>query len=221
MCFTAIASLLGGVVKAGASMSAARSQERAARDQLDLSNKMYEETKGASSPYREAGKSALSAYGFNLGLNERPEGYEGIKASEGFNAQLGMGRDAIEAGAVGRGGLYSGSTMSALERYRSKLASTEVNTQLDRLAGLSSQGLNATNLQAGAGATNVQFGSNALSNIGNAQAGGTIGAANAFTDTLNTGLGLYGFFGQQDNQRATRNPMDLMGIGGAFNGGFR
>lgn len=191
----AIATIGSAAIGAKASSKASKAQSAAAGNQLALSQKQYDETRESTAPYREAGENALGAYRYNLGLGDKPEGYEGLQETPNYLYQLGAGRDTIESGAAGRGGLYSGATMSSLERFRQGLTSSEVNTQLNRLSGLSSMGLSAANSTAQAGQANVAAGSQAYGNLGNAQAAGAIGQGNAINQGIQSGLGAYGFFG--------------------------
>lgn len=193
MCLTAIMGLAGTVMQAGAASSAARAQEEAANRQLDLQRDIYEEQEERFTPYEETGRRGLAAYEYELGLGDRPEGYEGIPESAAFQTQLGMGRDAIEAGAAGRGGVFSGSTATALERYRTGLASQEVGTYLNRLAALGGQGQAAAGMQGQAGQNYATGASTALANIGDARASGAIGVGNAFAGGLNNMMGIYGY----------------------------
>jgi len=198
ICLSALIGLGSALIQGSASSRAARAQERAAGRQLELSERIYDEGRESTAPYREAGENALAAYQSDLGLGERPEGYAGFEGSDAYRYNLESGRDTIEAGAAARGGLYSGSTLTALERFRSNLTSSEVNNHLNRLASVANQGLSATGLNANIGAGHVAAGSNALANVGNAQAAGAVGWGNALASGINTGMGAYGFFSNRD-----------------------
>ena len=220
MCFTAIAALAGTAIQAGAASSAARSQERAGREQLDLQREVYADQQARFAPYEEAGRTGLEAYQYELGLGDAPEGYEGIQESPGFQSQLTMGRDSIEAGAAGRGGLYSGASMTSLEKYRTGLASQEVGTYLNRLAALGSQGQSAAGMTGQAGQNYSTGSSNALANIGNAQAAGAIGVGNAWAGGLNNMAGVFGYGQNLDPNLQTFGSRVGMQDGGSwFTGG--
>lgn len=201
MCLTAILGVAGAAMQAGSASAAAKAQTDAANNQLELQKQIYDEQKESLSPYVESGKIGQEAYLSELGLGDRPEGYEGIQESDAFKYNLTMGRDATEAGAAGRGGLYSGSTLSALERFRQGLASNEVNTQLNRLAALGQGGANAAAMQSQAGTNYAQMGSTSLANMGNAQAAGAIGVGNAFSGGVNNLMGAYGYQNNLDTPR--------------------
>lgn len=193
MCFTALAGLAGTVISAGASRSAANSQAAAGERQLEFQRGIYDDTREMMDPYVEAGGRGQDAYMYELGLGDRPEGYEGIPEGPAFKAQLEMGRDTIESGAAGRGNLFSGATATGLERYRSALSSQEVNNYLNRLGALGSQGQSAAAMQGASGQNFAQMGSTSIANIGNAQAAGAMGMGNALTTGLNNMAGAYGY----------------------------
>ncbi len=65
-------SVVGGLIQAGSAKSAARSQEAAANRQIDLQEKIYGEQKDLFSPFVSAGRNALDALQYELGLGEAP-----------------------------------------------------------------------------------------------------------------------------------------------------
>lgn len=197
---TAALSIAGGVgsalIQGSAAKKAAASQERGAEQQLALQREMYEGATQKFAPYLGAGTNALGAYQYEMGLGERPEGYAGIQESPGFQRQLEMGVRGIESGASARGKLFSGATGTALERYRTGLASQEVGNYMNRLAGLTTMGQQSAGMQAAAGQNLATGGAGAMANIANAQAAGAIGMGGALAGGIETGLGLYGYLNQ-------------------------
>ena len=217
MCFSALIGGATALLGARSSSRASSAQQNAANQQLAMSQQQFDATQAQTEPYREAGEQGLSAYLYNLGLGDQPEGYEGLQETPNYLWQLGAGRDTIEGGAAGRGNLYSGATLGSLERFRQGLTSSEANTQLNRLAGIAGQGLSATGMNAQAGQANVAYGSNALGNLGDARAAGAIGRGNAISQGINSGLGAYGFFGGGNAGNSSLfNPL----FGGSGLGGF-
>lgn len=204
MCFSAIAGIATAVAGAFGVNKAAKAGKKASRKQLALQTRIYDEQTANFQPFLEAGEQGIEAYKFELGLGERPEGYEGFQASESFDNILEAGRDTIESGAASGGKLFSGASGTALEKIRMGLASNEVNNYLNRLGSLGQQGQAAAGNQAAAGTNYAQMGSTSLANFGNAQAAGAIGVGNAITSGLNAGIGAYGFSqGQNDWQLGT------------------
>jgi hypothetical protein len=187
--------VLGGVASAligarGAS-SAGKATERAANEQTEFQREMYDETVARMRPYSRAGRNALDAYMYELGLGEQPEGYEGMALSPAAKFQLHRGNQGIEASAAARGGLYSGATMGALEHLRSGIATQDRDNQLNRMAGVVSSGQNAAGNLAAAGQNYAATGSNAIADIGNARAAGAIGTSNALLGGLGQGFQIY------------------------------
>jgi hypothetical protein len=189
----AVASLGAGAMQAGAARSAARSQEAAAREQLALQTRVYDETVERFQPFREPGLNALAALNFEMGLGERPDNYGGFQASPGYDWRVSQGMDAVQSSAAARGMLNSGATMSALQEQGQNLASGEYQTWMNRLAGMTDMGMGASGLQATAGANYAQGGSNALANVGNAQAAGAVGAGNAWGGAMQNMGGFLGY----------------------------
>lgn len=117
--------------------------------------------------------------------------YGGYEATQGHQLRTREGLNAIDASAAARGGLYSGATLQALERGGQEYAQLGYDNFLNRLTGLASSGQNAAGQGAAAGANYAQGASNALDNIGNAQAAGAIGQANAWNNAIGNGIGMW------------------------------
>lgn len=194
MCVTAIlagATAIGGLAQASAARSAARSQTRAARNQIQLQERIYNENVGRFAPYEETGRNALAAYNYEMGLGDQPEGYQGYQITPDYQFRMSEGLRGVEAGAAARGGLYSGAAMQALQERADGIASQGHGNYLNRLAGLAASGQNAAGQGAAAGQNFANGASNAYANIGNAQAAGAVGQANAFSGMLNNAVGIY------------------------------
>lgn len=213
------ASAGGAVLQAKAAGDAASAQKSAAKDQLALQERMYEEGTERLQPWVGAGKGALGAQNYLLGLgrapviSERKDGTKNRYSFEGspsyqFNLNEGLG--AVQAGAAARGGLYSGAAMQALQERGSGIASNEFWNNYNALAGLSTQGQNAATGQVQAGQNYAQGGSNALANYGNAGAAGAIGTGNAISGGIQNAIGGWGYLNQMKDPGTT---------GSSFGGG--
>ena len=190
---SALIAIGSAAIKGAAAKKAANTQAAAGRESLEFQKEKYEAGFNALQPFQEAGVSGLDAYKFELGLGDKPEGYGGFKESESFGNMLTLGRDQIEAGASRSGKLFSGATGTALEKFRTSLASNEVNNWLNRLGGLSSMGAQAASSQAGVGSQFAQLGAGTIEGIGNVTAACHIGAGDAMTGGFDTGLGACGY----------------------------
>lgn len=140
----------------------------------------------------------------------------------GLEFGLNQGTGAINARALQMGGYDSGATLKALTRYANDYGSTKANESFNRwnvqndalynrLAGISGTGQAATGQVASAGqnmATNV---GNLMTGIGNAQAAGIVGGANAWGSAANQ---LGGIAQNYQNQQYLKG---LLGGGNSMN----
>lgn len=83
--------------------------------------------------------------------DELSDGFEGFKKKAGFNFQLGEGLRGISGTGAASGLLRSGGTGKALMTFGNNLQSGMYGNYLDRLSGMSNQGLQAAGILAGAG----------------------------------------------------------------------
>lgn len=124
----------------------------------------------------------------------------------GYQFRLNEGMKGLENSAVARGGLLSGAAMKAIQKYGQEYASGEYQNafnrfnanqtnQYNRLAGLVNSGMGATNQIGNAAAQYGQNVANTNAALGNAQAAGAIGQANAITGGISQGINAY-----QNNQ---------------------
>jgi hypothetical protein len=157
-----------------AARAAAREQQTAAQNRLDLDTRIYEEGQAKLDPFYQGGLGSLDEY---LGLID-PEGASQFKADflqgEEFQGILDQGTDQIASNAAFGGNLGNSGTLKAVADYttdQSFARSNEaLNNELARLgAGVSlSQG--AANSQITAGQNFGQQAGQAYNQIGNARA---------------------------------------------------
>lgn len=132
----------------------------------------------------------------------------------GYQFRMDEGTRAVEGGAAARGNLLSGAAQKALLKYGQGFASNEFGNAYSRfennktntynkLAGIVNSGQGATNQISNTAGQFAQNNANALGSLGNAQAAGYMGQANA----LNNGLGQAANFYQQNQlMDLIRNP---------------
>jgi len=110
----------------------------------------------------------------------------------GYQFRLQQGQEATNRMANMGGGMISGNALKGQEDYTQGLASTEYGNFFNRsqtnrtniyntLAGIAGLGQNAYNTSASTGTTAANNIGNTMANIGAAQAGGQVGAANALS----------------------------------------
>jgi len=110
------------------------------------SNKAYDYLKDSLGGAITSGGNFLGRLG-----DELSDGFEGFKRKAGFDFQLGQGMRGITGTGAASGLLRSGGTGRALVDYGNNLQSGMYGNYLDRLSGVSNQGLQAAGILAGAG----------------------------------------------------------------------
>lgn len=90
--------------------------------------------------------------------DELSDGFEGFKRKAGFDFQLGEGLRGITGTGAASGLLRSGGTGKAFAQFGNNLQSGMYGNYLDRLGGLSNQGLQAAGILAGAGQESTSTG---------------------------------------------------------------
>jgi hypothetical protein len=138
----------------------------------------------------------------DFGSAARPFTMESFQQDPGYAFRLGEGLKALERSAAARGGLLSGSTGKALQRYGQDMASQEYGNAFNRfyterqnllnpLLSLSGRGQTASSELGQQAGQFGQAGANMLGQIGNVQAAGTIGSANAINQAIGQGISIY------------------------------
>lgn len=157
----------------------------------DVGGKTFD-TRDAAQAWADANKAGGTAY-------------QGFQKTPGYDFQLSQGMDALQSTAAARGGLMSGATMQAAQTFGQGLANQEYGNYLARLGSLASGGQAAAGNAANAGANYQTTASNALAGIGNAQAAGAIGSANALSSGINNTMGWLGYMGAQGGGNAVNS----------------
>lgn len=206
------AQIFNSIFAAEAAEDAANAQAGAARAGQDTQRQMFERTQEILRPYVEAGRAQLStlagytqagpqAFERQLALaglagpEAQRAAIEQVRTQPRFGALTQAGEEAILRNASATGGLRGGNVQNALARFRSDLLANEIEREYARFGGLSafgqgvSQNLAALGQASGAnvGASGMQAGQ-AIAGLqgaaGAAQAGGIIGQAGAYGQTL-------------------------------------
>jgi hypothetical protein len=172
---------------------------------LKKANVDYAGALDSFSPYATSGASANTAYADALGLNGQPgndNARQMFSASPGYDYSVDQALQAVERRASSQGQLGSGQTGLDTVNAAYGLANNDYNGWLDRLGGMSSQGL-----QAAGGTAGVQ---------------GNMAAADLAT---NAGKGEYswkGYTGIGDAQSDYEKGLDQSGMNtiGAISGGL-
>ena len=186
--------LIGGY----ASNRAASTQAAAAQQGMDAQERMFNRQVELQAPWQKAGEEALNKL-IPLASNYKPFGTEQFQADPGYAFRLSEGMKALDRTAAARGGLLSGATLKGAERYNQDLASQEYTNAFNRYQTERAAQLQPLQSLAGVGQTAAgtltnaagQMGQNLATgygNVANARASGYVGATNALTSALGTGL---------------------------------
>jgi hypothetical protein len=189
-----------------AATDAAETQAQSAREARQLARDIFNEQKALQEPYRAAGITAQNQLLNLLGLSgntaaaeygkfARPFGMSDFQADPGYAFRLSEGMKALEASRAAKGGLLSGATGKALQRYGQEMGSQEYGSAFNRfqteranrlqpLSGLTTLGQAAAANQGAAAGAFGQTAGNLTTSIGAAQAAGQVGMTNALTGAL-------------------------------------
>ena len=209
------AAVLGaGALTAGAgiygSLTAANAQENAANTAAQTQLGIFNQTQKNLAPYNTAGQSALSQlanlFGLAPGGNGTPNAAAATSALTqfpGYQFGLQQGNLAQQQSAASQGLLLSGSQLQAAQQYGQNYAMQNAwNPYVSQLSSLAGLGENAA-------ATTGQIGANTGSSVANSQlaagqaaASGIVGATNAGTAGIQSGL-LASLLANQQNSAAT------------------
>lgn len=185
--------VVGGVVQGVMGARGASAAADAARQSGDIQRYMFEQSRADMQPVMDAGNTARNALMFELGVGDRPQGYQGFTSSPGYDFMRGEGQRAIDMSAAARGGLFSGRTARESQRYATGLAAQDYGQYLNRLAAMSGTGQTATGTVGALGSASAANQGNALMQAGNARASGYNAIGNAVTGTLGDLAQGYGY----------------------------
>ena len=195
-----------------ASKSAASTQAQAAEQSGQIQKDIFERQVQLQEPWRQAGINALNKL---IPLSDYQKfGMDQFQADPGYAFRMSEGMKALERSAAARGGLLSGGTLKATERFGQDLASQEYQNAFNRYQAERAAQLQPLQALAGVGQTSAntltgaagQLGQNlgeAVQGAAAARASGYVGGANAITNALGTGLN---YFQGQNYLNAMRTP---------------
>jgi hypothetical protein len=200
-----------GTAVAASTVYGAYSANKAAGKQADamdraseLEYRQYQEDVARQKPFYDVGVNALPE--LVQASKYTPFGMDQFQADPGYAFRLSEGQKALERSAAARGGLLSGGTGKALQRFGQEMGSQEYTNAFNRYQTERAARLNPLQSLTGMGQTTAQqigqqgqqMASNVGSNIGSAaaaRASGYVGQANALT----SGLGSYLNYSQGQN----------------------
>ena len=169
------------------SQSAAKKQEQAAQQAIDLQRSQFNQTRADLAPYRAGGEAGLNQLMALLGLG--PAGAGGgqqaaLAATPGYQFTLGQGLDALQNSLAARGGAMGGNALKAIMGYGQGLANTTFQQGVGNAANLAGLGEGAAAQTGQFGANSANAISSLLTGQGNAAAAGIMGGTNALAGGL-------------------------------------
>lgn len=124
--------------------------------------------------------------------------FDRFRNTPGYQFGLQTGFDQVQASAAAHGGLYSGATLKALQRFGNDYADQQGYTPyMNRLASLAGMGQTANAQNATLGMNYANQAGNNLISAGNARASGLMGQANSANQLAGNVAGLAGWLGGQ------------------------
>lgn len=143
MPWAAAGAVAGALISADSQRSASNKASGATKEANDLQKYMYDQTRQDNMPALDARNSGLAQLRLLLGVGGDPKaaGYGSLMQrftganlanDPGYQFGLNQGNQSIERSASAHGGLYSGATMKALQKYGQDYAGTKFNEAFNR-----------------------------------------------------------------------------------------
>lgn len=180
-----VASAVGSIVGAGASLLGSQAQAKAAGKAGDAAYAIYQQQRKDLAPQRELGAEATNRLRDIYLTGATP-----FTADPGYDYRLGQGVQALERGAAARGGQLSGAQQKALARFGQDYGSNEYNQGFNRLSQLAGFGSQAVAQGNQAGAQYAANYGNTVQNAGAARASGYAGIGSSINSGINNMLTL-------------------------------
>ena len=201
-----VSSYLGGRAASKAADTQAGAMDRAS----ELQYRQYQEDVARQKPFYDVGVNALPE--LVSASRYEPFTMDKFQADPGYAFRLKEGQKTLERSAAARGGLLSGGTGKALQRFGQEFGSQEYTNAFNRYQAEREARLKPLQSLTGMGQTTgqqiSQQGQQMASNVGDfmgsgaaARASGYVGTANALTGGLNTYLN---YTSAQDRTNALR-----------------
>lgn len=193
------ATLVSGYMQSQAAGKAADQYAQSAERGLQYNREMFDKINTQNQPYRDFGENAVSKYNANINngyFTGQPSMDDMTRLMPNYKFGLDQGMGQFNAGINAGGGLISGNAIQGGQQFAQGYAGNALTDAFNQYQvnrsnvasnlgfGVSSgQNANTTTANAATGAS--ANATSLLSSIGNAQAAGTMGQANAWSSGLN------------------------------------
>jgi hypothetical protein len=185
------------LIGARAAGKAADTQAGAMNRSAELQYQQYQDTVARQKPFYDVGVNALPE--LVSASKYEPFTMDKFQADPGYAFRLKEGQKTLERSAAARGGLLSGGTGKALQRFGQEMGSQEYTNAFNRyqaerqarlspLQSLTGMGQSTGQQISNAGQTMAAGVGDAMGSAAAARASGYVGTANALTGGLNTYL---------------------------------
>jgi hypothetical protein len=188
---TLVTGYLSSEAQKDAASDASDAQARASGSQIAESRRQFDEIQKMLSPYVTGGTDALSQQRALLGLggaDAQRSAIAGLESSPQMQALMQQGENSLLQNASATGGLRGGNLQAALAQFRPQVLSSMIDSQFQKLGGLTSIGQNAAAGVGNAGMASTAQINQALGTMGSAQAGAALARGQATA-------GMYGSIG--------------------------
>jgi len=175
----AVPGLIQGAAGVYGAQNAAQAQQNADNSAINTQQSTMGNINNIWNTQQQTGQGANTALQSSLGLGGKPADPSNFLNMPGYQFAVQQGTQAIQRQAAAMGNAYTPNTAEAVGQYVTGTAAQDYNTYINQLMGAAglgnsaNQGLQTSNLQTGANISQLQ------QNIGQAQASGVSGAANA------------------------------------------
>lgn len=181
------ASLLSSVIGGKGASKAAKQQAEAYQRGIDEQRREFDASQQRFQPYSDFGLASMGSLSDLLGLNGNDKqgvSIDALKSSPGFTSRYNTGVDTILQNASATGGLRGGNTQNSLANFGSGLLGDVYNTQVGNLTNGVGIGSGTVTTLGNLGQQNANSIAALLGQQGGAQASGTMGVANAWSNGI-------------------------------------
>lgn len=223
-------SAIGGIANAfiGSSAASKASKQQMAMQQqaLAMQQKMFGEAQSALSPYNKVGQGAMLSLGALYGIGADgsqdmskaygPEAMAAFERSPDYAYARDSAMRTLDFSNSAKGMLGSREHLNTALQVGQGLATQNFGNYQTNLRNLGLMGLDAGKSIAGAATGFANMGTQSYTTMGNAQAAGTMGQANALTGGINTAtnaLTQYNQWNRNNSAYSQPNPWQAGGMG--------
>lgn len=181
----AAGSIASGIMSSNAASSAANQESEATKLGIEQQQAMYAGNQAALSPFINTGQVAANDLRNWMPGGDPNQLMNSLQNTPGYQFTLQQGLESTAASAAARGLGVSGAALKGAANYATGLANNTYQNQFNNLLGISGQGIQSASALAGVGTQAATGISNSLTSMGQSQAAGTVGSANALSGGLN------------------------------------